>query len=84
MSYVQTPSSSGFWEQRITGFHPSFQLLGSKEQFGIDDRIFTIDLVSQHSPILRTKAFIEAILLHLLHMLLLDTAGISHLEYLSL
>ena len=73
MSYVQTLSSSGFREQRIPGFCPSFQLLGSKKQFGVGDRIFTINLMGQHSPILGTKAFVEVILYHLLHMILLDS-----------
>ena len=58
--------------------------MGSKKQFRIGDRIFTIDLMGQHSSILRTKAFIEAIPLHLLHILLLDSTGIFHLEYLNM
>ena len=64
--------------QRISAFCPSFQLLGCKEQFRIGDRILTINLVVQHSlSILRTKTFIEVIPLHPLHMLLLDSAGIT-------
>ena len=50
---------------------PNFQFLSSKKQFRISDGIFTIGLVGQHLPILGTKAFVEAILLHLLYMLLL-------------
>ena len=57
---------------------------GSKEQFRIGDRIFTINLMGQHLPIFRAKVFIEVILLHLLQMLLLDSAQILCLEYLNL
>ena len=84
MSYVLPPGSSHFWSQGVSGFHPSFQFLGSKKQSRIGDRIFTINLVGQHSLILRTKPFVEAIPLHLLHMFLLDSARTLHLDYLYL
>ena len=38
--------------------------LGSEEHFRIDDRIFTIELVGQHSVILMAKAFVEVMPLH--------------------
>ena len=69
---------------RVSGFHPPFYIPGSKEQFRIVDRVFTIDLVGQHLLTLKAKTFVEVIPLHLLHMLLLDSARVLHLEYLNL
>ena len=84
MSYVQAPSSNGFQEHGVPGFWPYFQFPGSKEEFRIDDRIFTIDLVGHHSLILGAKALIEVIPLHLVHIHLLESTGILCLEYLNL
>ena len=44
---------------------PVFPASRQQGEIGINDRIFTINLVGQHLPILGAKAFIEAILLHL-------------------
>ena len=43
--YIWTPGNRGLGEQGVSGFCPSFQLLGCEEQFRIGDRIFTVELV---------------------------------------
>ena len=41
---IQSSSCVGLWEQGISGFSLSFQLLGCKEQVGIASRVFAITL----------------------------------------
>ena len=72
------------FRRKMSDICPPFQFLGGKEQLRIGDRVFPIDLMGQHPPVRRAKALAEVVPLYLLHMLLLDSARILHLEYLNL
>ena len=83
-SNIQYSSCGGLWEQRISGFCPSFQFLGCKEQVGVASKVFAIHFVGQHVLIFRVQALIEMIPFHLLYVLLLNPSWVLQLDYLDL
>ena len=55
---------------------PIFQISRLLGQVKVSGRMFTIDLMGQHSLVFGVQALIEAIPIHLLHMFLLDPSWI--------